>query len=65
MTIKIKLSSGKEIELTLEELQELYGMKPADARQIPYFPYPYYPICPPAPQYVPWWEYTTATQTGD
>ena len=40
MTVKIKFATGKEIELTLEELQELYGN---DKIQLYPYPYPYYP----------------------
>jgi hypothetical protein len=36
MTIKLKLSSGKEIELTLEELKELFGMQAQPVAFIPY-----------------------------
>lgn len=51
MTIKLQLSSGKEIELTKEEYDELCGkivpipqLVPIEV--IPYYPRPYIPYSP-------------------
>ena len=47
MVIKIKLSSGKELEFTKEELEELLGNGKNEDPYIPYIPhvpnYPWYP----------------------
>jgi len=44
MEIKLKLSTGKELELTLEELRELLGINNIIKEQtITPFAYPYYP----------------------
>ena len=44
MLITLKLSTGKEIELTISELQELYQMKDFFNNSYPYPTYPPYPI---------------------
>jgi hypothetical protein len=51
MTFKIKLSTGKELELTLDEFRELMDGKPS--REITWIPYtPVYPSYPSQPYYV-------------
>lgn len=79
MTIKVKLSSGKEIELTPEEYAELTGKKnfiielPPPGESYPYPPdgtsvYPWKPTYP----YTTWisngvmfMDYSTRNQAGD
>lgn len=53
MKFIVKLSSGKEIELTADELRELMFINP-----YPYVPYPY---TQPAPYASPRWVYPTIT----
>lgn len=56
MTIKIKLSTGKEIELTKEEYDELYGsaLVTLPVQPIPIPVYPNYPTWPSYPTPQPW-----------
>lgn len=56
--IKIKLSSGKEIELTTEEFEEMK----ANFTEIKFIPLPEYPNPTPEQPYAPIW---IGTGTGD
>jgi hypothetical protein len=43
MNIKLKLSSGKELELTMDELKELLGYGSVQFRYVPFYqPYRWY-----------------------
>jgi len=56
MKIKLALSTGKEIELTEEELNEIRGSK-----DYTYYPYPIYPTYPINPWTHPYVTYNNKT----